>query len=351
MRATSKTDATQWNLLIQNLTTLDSIWKGSSSVRYLSTAQCQSPVSKVVEHWAILGLYSGIFAMYLQHCGSQQSTDRANSKNILFYALWGLYALTAATIIIEMLQFCWNDSVSMDDYHCSTSLLQLILQNVEILYHLEIIEITLFGFCDVIAQSILVRQLAMAIIIHLIVQKIYRCWIVWGYNIRVVIIPAFLAFAFLGTLIILHSLSDFNLWFIAIWIASGTAPLSILQGQFNIPEWGNTLTVAGLALSMTVNALVTGLIAFRIFRVFQEVKNATAEDQILGVTGGSTLWRVIFIIIESGMILFSTQLTRLVVAKANTDAANDAYALITGIHEMLNVIMMINHCYVILLIT
>ena len=157
MRATSKTDATQWNLLIQNLTTLDSIWKGSSSVRYLSTAQCQSPVAEAVEHWPILGLYSGIFAMYLQHCGSQQSTDRANSKNILFYALWGLYALTTATIIIEVLQFCWNDSVSMDDYHCLTSLLQLILQNVEILYHLEIIEITLFGFCDVIAQSILVR--------------------------------------------------------------------------------------------------------------------------------------------------------------------------------------------------
>ena len=34
----------------------------------------------------------------------------------------------------------------------------------------------------------------------------------WGYNIRVVIVPSFLALAFLGSLIYLHSPSDFNLW-------------------------------------------------------------------------------------------------------------------------------------------
>ena len=179
----------------------------------------------------------------------------------------------------------------------------------------------------------------MVIIIHLILQKIYRCWIVWGYNIRVVIVPSFLAFAFFGILIYLHSLTDFNLWFLAIWIAAGTAPVSIVQGQFDVPDWSNTLIIAGLTLSMTVNALVTGLIVFRIFKVFQEVKTSTADDQILGVTGGSKLGRVIFIIIESGMALFSIQLARLVVIIVTTDAANDVYFLITGIHEMLNVIV------------
>ena len=59
---------------------------------------------------------------------------------------------------------------------------------------------------------------------------------------------------------------------------------------------------------MTMNALVTGLIMFRIFKVFQEVKTATADNQNLGVTGGSTLWCVMSIIIESGMALFSIQL-------------------------------------------
>ena len=165
------------------------------------------------------------------------------------------------------------------------------------------------------------------------------------------IVPSFLAFAFLGPLIYLHSLADFNLlWFLAIWIASGSA-LYMVQGQIFVAEWSNSLTIAGLALSMTVNVLVTGLIVSRILMVFQEVKTSIADSQIFGVTSGSTLQRVIFIIIESGMALFAIQLTRLVALIVTTDAASDAYVLISGIHEMLNVIMTINHCYVILLIT
>ena len=73
--------------------------------------------------------------------------------------------------------------------------------------------------------------------------------------------------------------------------------------------------------------------------MFQKVKTSIADSQILGVTGGSTLQRVIFIIIESGMALFSVQLTQLVVAIVTTDASNDAWYLISGIHEMLNVMI------------
>ena len=97
--------------------------------------------------------------------------------------------------------------------------------------------------------------------------------------------------------------------------------------------------MAGTALSMTVNALVTGLIVFRIFKVFQEVKTSTADFQTLGVTGGSTLRRVIFIIIESGMALFSIQLARFVAGVVTTSASNDVFYLIDGIHEMFNVII------------
>ena len=125
----------------------------------------------------------------------------------------------------------------------------------------------------------------------------------------------------------------------------------IVQGQIYVAEWINTVEATGLALSMTVNALVTGLIVFRVFKVFQEVKSSIADEQILEVTSGSTLQRVMFIIIESGTVFFSIQLARLVVTIVNTDAAYDAYVLITGIHEMLNVIMTINCCYIILLIT
>ena len=153
MQATSKTHATPWNLLWQNLCTLDGVWKGSSLVRYLSTIKLKLLLAKAVQSCAP-GLYSGIFAIYLQHRGSQQGTNRAN--NILFYALWVLYALTTATIIVHILIFFSNDAVSMDDHRCLT-LFELVLQNVETVYHLEIIDVTLFALCDVISQSILVR--------------------------------------------------------------------------------------------------------------------------------------------------------------------------------------------------
>ena len=125
-----------------------------------------------------------------------------------------------------------------------------------------------------------------------------------------------------------------NIFFYALWVL-----------------YALTTAIAGLNLSMSVNALVTGLIVFRVFKVFQKVKTATAEDRLLGNTGGSILQCVAFIIIESAMALFLIQLTRLVTEIVITDAANDIYFLISGIHEMLNVIMMINDYYVILLMT
>ena len=155
------------------------------------------------------------------------------------------------------------------------------------------------------------------------------------------IVPSFLAFAFLGPSIYLHSLIDFNLWFLVIWITGFTAPSIIVQDQRFILNWGNTLAATGLALSMTVNALVTGLIVFKIFKVFQAVKTSVADGQIPGVTAsdGSPLRRVIFILIESGIALFSIQLARLVVIMVGTNAALKAEGLIGPIHEMLNVVI------------
>ena len=102
--------------------------------------------------------------------------------------------------------------------------------------------------------------------------------------------------------------------------------------------------MASLAASMTVNALVTGLIVFRIFKVFHEVKNTTtSNEKSLGVThaGGSKLRSLIFIIIESGMALFAIQLVQLVIRTTGlgTDAENDVYQLIISIYEMLNVVI------------
>ena len=41
-------------------------------------------------------------------------------------------------------------------------------------------------------------------------SKIYRCWIIWSQNTRVVIIPSFLAVAYLGRSIYLHSIIRFE---------------------------------------------------------------------------------------------------------------------------------------------
>ena len=121
----------------------------------LLTVKPKLRLAKAVQPLPILGLYSGIFGMYLQHSGSQQSTYKA--KNILFYALWVLYALSAATVIFDILTFCWVYAVSMDDHRCLT-LFQLFLQNIETQYYdLDIIENTVFACCDFITQIILVR--------------------------------------------------------------------------------------------------------------------------------------------------------------------------------------------------
>ena len=67
---------------------------------------------------------------------------------------------------------------------------------------------------------------------------------------------------------------------------------------------------------MAVNALVTGLIAFRILKVFSELKatTTTSVERTLGSTshGGTKSQHIVFIIIESGMMLLVVQLVRLV---------------------------------------
>ena len=107
---------------------------------------------------------------------------------------------------------------------------------------------------------------------------------------------------------------------------------------------------------MLVNALVTGLIVFKILTVFLEVKQlkpeATSVERTLGSlssTGGPKLQHIIFIIIESGMVLFAIQLVRVVIislvelqaqegAEQTSQSLSIALDIVVIIHEMLNVI-------------
>ena len=89
---------------------------------------------------------------------------------------------------------------------------------------------------------------------------------------------------------------------------------------------------------MAVNTLVTGLIAFKILKVFLEVKaTVTSVERTLGSIRGTKLRHTIFIIIESGMALFAIQLVRLVFYLLPMDTI--IYYLLVGINQMFNVII------------
>lgn len=98
--------------------------------------------------------------------------------------------------------------------------------------------------------------------------------------------------------------------------------------------------VAAIVLSMIVNALATGLIVFRIFEVYQEVKPPSGE-QTLGSYGGIKYGHVTSIIIESGMALFCIQLIRVVlIVNFELTGSNiplNALEIVIPIHEILNV--------------
>jgi hypothetical protein len=134
------------------------------------------------------------------------------------------------------------------------------------------------------------------------------------------------------------------------WIAGAGAQL-IEQGGVDQTVWGNILSLTSVTASMTVNALVTGLIVLRIFKVFQVSSVTTSDETSLGITGGRQLRSIIFIIIESGMALFAIQLTRLVLSFVQSPGnyENDAFDLIVGIHEMVNVIISSIILYILLM--
>ena len=77
------------------------------------------------------------------------------------------------------------------------------------IYRLAIVQTVASGCCDFIAQFIMVRINHCIYMNHPCYSskssKIYRCWIVWGQNIRFVIIPSLMAIAYIGQSLILSS--------------------------------------------------------------------------------------------------------------------------------------------------
>ena len=108
-----------------------------------------------------------------------------------------------------------------------------------------------------------------------------------------------------------------------------------VEDQVIFSHWAETLVTTSLTMSLTVNALVTGLIVFRIVKLFREVNTGISQSR-------STLQRAIGIIIESGSALFAAQLARLVISILlifMDDRVYSAFILSVCIHQMINVII------------
>ena len=116
--------------------------------------------------------------------------------------------------------------------------------------------------------------------------------------------------------------------------------------------WPTTVFITGLAASMAVNALMTGMIVFRILKA-TGVK-PTSVERTLGSTEGNKFRHIMFIIIESGMALFAIQLVRFVLAFTSVPVEQlpffqAAIDFVIFINQMLNVITIIRSSFLLLL--
>ena len=107
--------------------------------------------------------------------------------------------------------------------------------------------------------------------------------------------------------------------------------------------WPNALFITGVAASMAVNTLVTGMIVFRFLKVAGVVK-PTSVERTLGSAGGNKFRHIMFIIIESAMALFAIQLVRVVLLFMPVQVAQEPFFIgaeniVIVINQMLNVII------------
>ena len=93
---------------------------------------------------------------------------------------------------------------------------------------------------------------------------------------------------------------------------------------------------------MAVNALMTGMIVFRILKATGVTP--TSIERTLGSTEGNKFRHIMFIIIESGMALFAIQLVRIVLEFVSVPVEELPFLEVAGnfviaINQMLNVII------------
>jgi len=138
-----------------------------------------------------------------------------------------------------------------------------------LVWNLNLCTSIIYSFVDVIAQGVL----------------IYRCWVVWDRKLAVVVVPSILALTSLATSLTLSG------WLALLWPHIDTEP----------PHWYFAIGILSFSLSLIVNAIFTGLLAFKIAKTSMALRHTLAR-------GKRDYAPLISILIESGLIFFVVQL-------------------------------------------
>ncbi|KAG0704845.1 hypothetical protein DFH29DRAFT_848539 [Suillus ampliporus] len=130
---------------------------------------------------------------------------------------------------------------------------------------------------------------------------LYRCWLVWEKRFYVIVLPLLTAFGGFGCILPIPSL------LLSINPTSPIPPTEIVP-----------LTIAGYALPLCTNIMITGLIAGRIWYISRiPIIDENGKPVILKIATGG---RAMMLVIESGALYLATQLIFVVLVAIQSPA-------------------------------
>ena len=160
--------------------------------------------------------------------------------------------------------------------------------------------------------------------------KIYRCWIMW-HQPWVMVVPILLTLGFLST----FQSAQLELTYFQANVPQAVSLTSLAKFPSLYANRSYPLALSLLSLSLAGNALVTGLIIYKILTVYREIRGLES-----GVELGREIVPIISILIESGVITFVVQLVQILLYKFDVSA----YPLLGGVVVQLYVRDFIVHC-------
>jgi len=219
----------------------------------------------------VYGVYVTVFYSYMKYHSREKAHQRFELVHVLLVIL---FALTTVVAILDLTQ--QFHVVVRQDYSKPIGVL-----NATCTYLLFIL--------DFLSQLVL----------------IYRCYNVWSRRTWVAVVP--LIFAFGG---------------FACGMTVGTISALYLDRDSPSPEWLFPVAIVGYGAGCVVNAMVTGLMVSKIWKVYSGVKGYVVNSATTyGPKRPSLPW-IISILIEGCVVLFAFQLAVTVLAATGDPAYN-----------------------------